>query len=209
MSDPDAPAYPSLIPLPERLEGPRVLLRPYRGDDGPAVFAAIDEARDHLAPWMDWVDRHRAPDDSRDYCLRMEADWLVRHSLILGMWDRADGRFLGGTGFHAPDWSARRFEIGYWIRPTAEGRGFVTEAVRLQVDLAFAALGARRIELWCDARNGRSRRVAERCGFVFEGRLRNRTRRPDGGLSDDLVFSLVPGDPGAAPTRWPASAPAE
>lgn len=203
MAESSSPEYPSLIALPDRLEGPRVLLRPYRADDAAAVFAAIDESRAHLAPWMDWVGRHRTVDDTRDYCLRMAADWLVRHSLILGMFDRADGRYLGGTGFHAPDWATPSFEAGYWIRPSAEGNGYVTEAVRLQVDLAFGVLGARRVELWCDARNDRSRRVAERCGFVLEGRLRNRTRRPDGSLSDDLVFSLVPGDPAAGIGRTP------
>lgn len=194
-----AETRPILIPVPDRLEGERVLLRPYRDDDAPAVFAAIDEARDHLAPWMGWVDFHRSVDDTRDYCRRMAASWILRSALIVGMFDRTDGRYLGGTGFHEPDWDGRTFEVGYWLRPSAVGRGYVTEAVRLLVGLAFGAFEAQRVELQCDANNGRSRRVAERCGFVFEGRLRNRSRTPAGQPRDDLVFSLVPGDPAADP----------
>jgi RimJ/RimL family protein N-acetyltransferase len=55
-------------------------------------------------------------------------------------------------------------------------------------------LDARRLELSCDARNERSRRVAERCGFVFEGRLRNAMTAPANEAVDALVFSLTPAD---------------
>lgn len=199
MTTPPLPAQRTLIPLPERLEGERILLRPYREDDAPAVFAAIDEARDHLAPWMAWVHFHRTVDDTRDYCLRTVAAWTLREEITYGLFDRADGRYLGGAGFHKPDWDGRTFEVGYWLRPSAVGHGYVTEAVRLLVGLAFGRFDARRVDLWCDATNDRSRRVAERSGFVFEGRLRNRSRTPDGLPRDDLVFSLIPGDPPADP----------
>lgn len=194
---------PTLVPVPDRLVGERVLLRPYREDDAPSVFAAIDEARGHLAPWMGWGDSHRSVDDTRDYCLRMAASWLLRSALIVGIFDKADGRYLGGAGFHEPDWDGRTFEVGYWLRPSALGHGYVTEAVRLLVGLAFGQLDARRVDLWCDATNERSRNVAERCGFVFEGRLRNRSLTPDGQPRDDFVFSLVPGDPAADPAWSP------
>ena len=62
----------------------------------------------------------------------------------------------------------------------------------VRVDLAFAHLAARRVELRCDARNGPSRRVAERAGFVLEGRLRNAALDPSGTPRDDLVFALIP-----------------
>jgi RimJ/RimL family protein N-acetyltransferase len=62
------------------------------------------------------------------------------------------------------------------------------------VDLAFGPLAARRVELRCDARNGPSRRVAERVGFVREGHLRNTFIAPDGQPADELVFALPPDD---------------
>jgi RimJ/RimL family protein N-acetyltransferase len=189
------PAHATLIAVPDLLEGERVLLRPFTAEDAPALYAAIDESRQHLTPWMDWAGHHRSVDDTRDYCLRTAAKRLLRTDLTYGIFDRADGRVLGGTGFHEPNWTRRSFEVGYWLRPSAEGRGFVTESVRLLVDLAFGRLHARRVELWCDANNERSRRVAERCGFVLEGRLRNRTMLSGVASGDSLVFSLIPGDP--------------
>ena len=42
--------------------------------------------------------------------------------------------------------------------------------------------------------NDASRRVAERAGFILEGRLRNVSMAPDGTVRDDLVYGIVPGD---------------
>ena len=188
------PPHPTLIPLPEELGSERVVLRPLRADDAEAMFAAIDEAREHLAPWMAWVHHHRTVDDTRDYCIRSAANWLLRRNLAVGIFDAPTGAFLGGSGFLPPNWEVRSFEIGYWIRPSAEGNGFVGETVRLLARFAFAALAARRLEIRCDATNQRSRRVAERAGFVYEGTLRNDDLGADGQPRDTLVFALVPED---------------
>jgi RimJ/RimL family protein N-acetyltransferase len=107
---------PTAIPLPDALRSPRLILRPLRPEDAEAIFAAIDESREHLRPWMLWVDNHRSIDDTRDWCARAAADWLTRSELTLGFFDAASGRFLGGTGLHVHDWERRLFAIGYWIR---------------------------------------------------------------------------------------------
>jgi RimJ/RimL family protein N-acetyltransferase len=184
--------HPTLIPLPEELRSPRLLLRPFRLDDADQVFAAVDESRAHLGAWMAWVDDHVSVDNSRDWCTRCAANWLLRTELTVGVFAAASGRYLGCVSLHDPDWDLRAFGIGYWLRASAIGQGYATEAVRLLVDLAVGSLAARRVELRCDARNEPSRRVAERVGFVLEGRLRNAVLAPDGHPADALVFALIP-----------------
>jgi RimJ/RimL family protein N-acetyltransferase len=75
----------------------------------------------------------------------------------------------------------------------------MTEAVRLLTDFAFDHLAANRVMIRCDARNTRSAAVAQRLGFILEGRMRCDNVAPDGQLRDTLVFSLVRDD-----ARWPA-----
>jgi len=186
--------HPTLIPLPDELRSPRLLLRPYSPTDADQVFAAVDESRAHLRPWMAWVDGHTSIDDSRDWCTHCAANWLLRAELTVGVFAAADGRLLGCASLHDPDWDLRAFRIGYWLRASAVGQGNATEAVHLLVDLAFGPLAARRVELRCDARNEPSRRVAERVGFVLEGQLRNACLAPDGQPADELVFALTPDD---------------
>jgi RimJ/RimL family protein N-acetyltransferase len=72
--------------------------------------------------------------------------------------------------------------------------------VRLLTDHAFADLGAEKVALRCDARNVRSAAVAERLGFVREGRLRGEARAKDGARADELRYALTRADP-----RWPGS----
>jgi RimJ/RimL family protein N-acetyltransferase len=193
------PAGTAFRHLRDGLRGPRVLVRLWSDSDAEALFAAIDRSREHLRTWMEWVDRHQDVADTRDYITRALLDFTRRDSMALGIFDRTDNRtVLGSTGFHDIDWTVPTLEIGYWVVPEAEGRGYVTEAVALLTEFALREFSANRIAIYCDPRNLRSRRVAERLGYRFEGQLRNTARTPQGALRDSLAFSLVPGewDPG-------------
>ena len=48
------------------------------------------------------------------------------------------------------------------------------------------------VEIRCDARNLRSRAVAERCGFALDGVLRNEALGVDGAPRDTCVYSRLP-----------------
>ncbi|HEX5158941.1 MAG TPA: GNAT family N-acetyltransferase [Ktedonobacterales bacterium] len=196
----ELPRHNTLIPLFEELRGTRVIVRPYRLDDADELFAAVEESRQHLWPWMPWVNQHQTVEDSRDFILRTQAKWLLREDdLTVGFFEAGSGRYLGGSGLHIRGWDVPAFEIGYWIRASAEGHGYVAETVKLLTDFAFASLGAQRVMIRCDARNTRSAAVAERLGFVREALLRNELRtHTDSELRDTLIFSLIPSDP-----RWP------
>jgi ribosomal-protein-serine acetyltransferase len=193
------PPYRTLIPLFDELRGARMLVRPYRESDAEALRAAVNESREHLRPWMPFANDHQTVEESRDWIVHSMARWLLRESLNLSIWEIATGRYLGGTGLTPHSWEIGYFEIGYWLRQSAEGHGYMQEAVRLITDYAFDTLKAQRVEIRCDARNRRSAAVAERLGFVREAQLRHHERATDGSLRDTLIFALVPSDP-----RWPA-----
>jgi ribosomal-protein-serine acetyltransferase len=188
------PPYHTLIPIFEELRGERVLVRPYRESDAQALFEAMNESRDHLRPWMPFADAHQTVDESRNWIIHQMALWLLRDDLVLSIWEQSTGRYLGGTGWHPHDWGIGYFEIGYWVRASAEGYGYVTEAVRLLTDYALDSLKANRLEIRCDELNVRSAAVPKRLGYVLEGRLRNDMITSDGRLRTTLVFSLIPTD---------------
>ena len=116
--------HPTLIQLPDELNSPRLLLRPFRPADADQVFAAVDESRAHLRPWMAWVDGHVSVDNSRDWCTRCAANWLLRTELTAGIFAAADGRYLRCASLHDPDWDLHAFGIGYWLRVSAVGQGY-------------------------------------------------------------------------------------
>lgn len=188
------PVYRTLIPLFEELRGERVLVRPYREGDAEALFEAMNESRDHLRPWMPFADAHQTVEESRNWIIHQMAQWLLRDDLILSIWEQSTGRYLGSTGLHPHDWGIGFFEIGYWLRASAEGYGYVTEAVQLLTNYAFDSLKANRLEIHCDELNVRSAAVPKRLGYVLEGRLRNHVMSTDGRLRTTLIFARIPED---------------
>ncbi len=188
-------SFRALTPLFDELRGERVIVRPYRVEDAEALQEAVAESREHLRPWMPFAEDHQSVEETRDWITHQMADWLVRKNMVLGVWEAASGRYLGGTGLHPQDWDIGFFEIGYWLRKSAEGHGYMAEAVRLLVDFAYGPLGANRLEIQCDELNERSAAVARRLGLVQEGLLRNDSKGMDGTLRNTLIFSRIPSDP--------------
>jgi len=72
---------------------------------------------------------------------------------------------LGGISYGA----LRSAYIGYWIDERYAGREIVPRAVNMVVAYAFDRLKLHRLEINFRPENQPSRRVAEKCGFVFEG----------------------------------------
>jgi RimJ/RimL family protein N-acetyltransferase len=176
--------------LPADLLGPRVRLRPYGPDDAPAVWAALRESGDHLFRWLPWLAGFRSEADVRERLAGVRRHWEARQQPVnYAVVDRATGAFLGDCGFTKVDWANRVFELGYWLRRSAEGRGYMREAAALLTDLALGALGAARVEIRTKPENTRSRRVAEALGFTEEG-----TAPGTGGDTSavDVVYALTP-----------------
>lgn len=186
--------YRTLIPLFKGLRSERIIVRPYRESDAQSLFEAVAESRDHLRPWLPFADEHQAVEESRDWINHQVANWVLREDLQVGIWEAATNRYLGGSGLYPHNWESRYFEIGYWLRASAIGHGYMAEAVQLLTDYAFSTLAATRVEIRCDERNVRSAAVAQRLGFVQEARLRNHLIAPDGTLRTTLIFALIPSD---------------
>jgi len=190
---------PLLIDIPERLDGERVvLLAPHPGL-GAELAIVVTQSLSHLRPWMAWAQDAPTPESAEQVVRRMQVDFIARRDLAFQLYarraDGSAGRLLGGTGLHRIDWDVRSFEVGYWIRPEAAGQGYVSDAVRTLLALAFGRLAARRVEIRCDTRNQRSRAVAQRCGFELEGVLRNHALGVDGHPRDTAVYARITGGP--------------
>jgi RimJ/RimL family protein N-acetyltransferase len=186
-------AQPELLPLPDGVASDRVVVRRYRPGDGAAFFAGLAPHRDELMRWMVWPQRHQQPADSESYAVRMHAQFAQREAMPMGVWSPA-GEFLGGSGFHAPDWKTPKAEIGYFLLPPARGQGLATEVVRLLVHYAFDHMGVNRVWATCDADNAGSANVLRRAGVPEEGRMRAETRDHHGRLRDSLIFGLASAD---------------
>jgi RimJ/RimL family protein N-acetyltransferase len=183
-----------LLDFPDHFETERLLLRAPRPGDGRPLNDAIRESIDNLRPWMRWAQTLPTVEQSEAVVRQAAARFYLREDLRLLLFRKSDGLLVGSSGMHHIDWSVPRFEIGYWVRDSLEGQGYVTEAVSGITRFAFETLMAQRIEILCDVKNTRSAAVAERCGYRLETRLRRDSRAPDGSVRDTLVFARLAGE---------------
>lgn len=83
-----------------------------------------------------------------------------------------------------------RASMGYWILPSARGRGFAVASLEAAAQYAFQSFRLERLELYIEPENSASLRVAERVGFAKEGLMRS-WRRVDGVRRDMYMYSLL------------------
>lgn len=132
---------PESYQLPQELICERVLLRPYQIGDVAALLEAYAESREHLRPWIGRVDEIQTLGDAEAAVKQRRAAWFQRKDLVVGIFDRGTGRYLGESGL-GPYWESLEYELGFWLRASAEGHGYMTEANRLLCDWAFTQLSA-------------------------------------------------------------------
>ncbi|MES5821797.1 GNAT family N-acetyltransferase [Streptomyces sp. RG80] len=86
--------------------------------------------------------------------------------------DAASGTTLGHVGVHEIDHVIRVARIGYWVLPEARGHRVAARALTLVARWSFTDLSLHRLELGHALGHDASCRIAERCGFPYEGTLR-------------------------------------
>ena len=143
------------------LETERLLLRPPRLADVPALFAFLGDPQ---------AMRHTHLDESLKQCRRRiavherrrrrdgYAPWTV-------VWQQ-ENRIIGWGGLYQdpfdPSWG---IEVGYSFHPRVWGNGFATELVTIATQLADLVLKLPEVVAYVRADNTASRRVLEKTGF--------------------------------------------
>lgn len=175
---------------PNELVGEGIVLRRTVGSDAERVFEAVVESNEVLYPRMRWALPIPSFEKTAENCNDVEGLWTRGEALNYTIWSPV-GECLGRCSLHHIDWGVPKFEIGYWVRLSAHGRGIATEATRLMTEMAFATLGAQRVSLWCAIDNISSRRVAEKLGYLHEGTFKNDEVDALGRPVDMEIFALV------------------
>ena len=160
------------------LETPRLTLTPYSADEWAAVAVADRRGRswavdyptdgDVLLAQLGLLGRAPAPTGA--------APWGP-----LQIRERVTGIAIGGAGFKGPPDGDGCVEVGYGLAPSAQGKGYASEAVRALCEMALASRepdrdglavppGPTAVIAETHPGNVASERVLERCGFVVTSR---------------------------------------
>lgn len=100
------------------------------------------------------------------------------------------GEFVGALQISPIVLEPLQVEIGWLAVSDQQGKGYMTEAVRGLVDLAFDSEGAHRVVAEIIGGNDASVRLAERLGFRKEGHFRKSLLVKDE-WRDELIYGLL------------------
>ncbi|MEU7378918.1 MULTISPECIES: GNAT family protein [unclassified Streptomyces] len=152
------------------LDGFGLRLRAWREDDVPAVLKGLNDPES-----LRWSSMQAGPMDEAgalDYVATRAEHWRQGRHAPYCVTDAVTAEVLGSVELHKIEPRMGHAGVGYWLLPEARGRGTVTRAVELCVRWGFEQLGLHRIDLGHAVGNTASCRVADRCGFAYEGVLR-------------------------------------
>jgi RimJ/RimL family protein N-acetyltransferase len=160
----------------------RLLLRQPRASDLQAVVTAC---RDPEIPrFIPFVPVPYGEADAEAFLESVDREWQGSESRTFAICEE-DGPLEGVVTVRLRDGGS----MGYWLAPSARGRGLMAEAVRAVVGLAREEHGIRRLFLTTHPDNIASQRVAERAGFVRIGWTRHDPPFRDG-TSVAVLFEL-------------------
>lgn len=175
------------------LLAPRVVLAPIEPADGPELWEAVEDSREHLTPWLPWVPYNDSLETSQRYAEACADDWDRGRALRFSIRLREDQRLVGVVGLDNCVHLHRNCDLGYWLCRSVCGRGLMTEAARACLGFAFDQVGFRRVRCAAAVHNGPSLRVIGRLGFIREGIARS-AELLEGAWVDHVVFSRLSTD---------------
>ena len=188
------------------LETERLVLRGWKRRDAAALYAYAKNP--NVGPHAGWKP-HADVHESRTIITQMfqqNTTWAItpKEGMLVPR-GASDGPGalsgpadvpIGSIGFetdaYRPNINSR--EMGYSLSRAFWGRGIMTEAARRLLAYGFEELDLSSVMIRTGEANERSQRVISKCGFRYEGTLRQCYRMYDGQIRDSRVYSMLRGE---------------
>lgn len=162
------------------------------------LAAAVAELAAHSSGqrlW--WAANHYGRADATRFVHRALRDRAASQGDVWAL--QSGTSVLGLFSLKHLDWVHGCAQVGYWLRPRAQGQGLATAGLKALAQQARAR-GLVRLEFMISSDNAASQAVARRCGAIEEGRLRNRLL-VQGNRCDAVLFGWWLGVEGPVETR--------
>ncbi|WP_040213058.1 GNAT family N-acetyltransferase [Clostridium polynesiense] len=166
------------------LETERLLLRLWSMQDADDLYEYAKNP--NVGPNAGW-EPHKDKEFSRNIIKMFIEDevWAIEY--------KENNKVIGSIGLHE---DRKRIRIngkmlGYVLSEDYWGKGLMTEAASAVIKHGFEEMNLNIISVYHYPFNDKSKRVIEKCGFKYEGTLREATRIFDGRILDDLCYSIL------------------
>lgn len=170
-------------------------LRAFRKDDRVNDIPAIVEAYEdeETRRYLERMDIDGAP-AAEMFVLFLTNGWNYNYRWSWAVCDATTAELLAGIVIRDIDIKLGLAEVTCWTQPKHRGKGVLPTALNSVLGWVYGAKEMHRVIYRHAVSNKASQRVAEKCGFTQEGRLREETI-VDGQREDMLLWSRLATDP--------------
>ncbi len=155
----------------QTIETERLLLRrfAYTDDDAMLKYWIADEKVQSMYSEPVYSTKEAVKELLDSYISSYERADYYRWAII----DRETGACIGQIAFFLVDSKNHFAEIEYCIGSDFQCRGYATEATKAIIKYGFEQIHLHKIQICTKTINKPSKRVIEKCGFTYEGTLRD------------------------------------
>lgn len=164
-----------ILPVRENIE-----LRTLKTSDAQGFFDITKKNNKHLRQWLGWLDDDKTLADTEKYIEGSNKRFEDKEGLDLAIFQ--DNEQIGGIGLFPWDTSNKKISIAYWLVEEHQGKGIMTDAMKVILDYVFNEMKLNRIEITVAIENTRSSALPKKLGFTLEG-----IAREGGWLYDHFV----------------------
>jgi [ribosomal protein S5]-alanine N-acetyltransferase len=165
-----------------QVEGERIILRPISLDDADDMFEYTSDEETTRFIYEQHKDLNKTKKVIANYFVK---ESIGKYAIVL----KESNKMIGAIEFRVHE-ANKSGELGYTLSRHFWGKGYMTEAGKLILELAFNVLGLERVFASHDVRNDASGKVLSRLGMKYEGILR-RNHMVKGILTDSAHYSIL------------------
>lgn len=170
------------------IETDRLLLRrfEYSDDDAMLQYWIADEKIQSMYSEPVYTTKEAVKELLDKYISSYEKEDYYRWAIIL----KETGECIGQIAYFLVDSKNHFAEIEYCIGSAFQCRGYATEATKAVIRYGFEKMELHKVQICTKEINAASKRVIEKCGFLYEGTLRDYFYM-DGKYIGRLYFSML------------------
>lgn len=172
----------------ERIVTDRLILRKVTVEDSRQMFTnwASDSV---VTKYLTW-EPYQNVEEVAAYLKTKENDYQDDDHFYWGIELKENHQLIGTISVVEYHKAIKTMEIGYVIGREWWYQGYTAEALAAVCDFLFRTTSVQRLEAFHDAENMNSGNVMKKCGFAFEGLLRQRGEN-NRGIVDECIYSLL------------------
>jgi RimJ/RimL family protein N-acetyltransferase len=179
---------PIVNPKDIRLETDRLVLKPVLEDDADFIYQNVKE--NEIARWLISVP-HPYPTDGAIKYIRESTELMKKGlSYELAIRLKSTDELIGIMAILKVDKKNKNAELGYWITKGYWNSGFATEAGNKVLEFGFNALNLERMYAKFVPENNASKRVMEKIGMEYEGKLRHEVLK-ENKFIDMIYYGII------------------